>query len=186
MEVVHYATNFYMHQFKNTFILKLLKCFFIVYSKEGGLRPPSISPCGARVLAPGCQGPSAPSSQSPRNSYKVGYYVYWIYPKSVSKCKFPKSAKQGSTATMDQDLLTWPHYLLFCKFFSRWFLHKKEQSIPLVLSQENQIYPTEEIYPMDQRSFSLTLHLTFSQDGYNTREKNLPNWFYPKGIKSIQ
>ena len=38
---------------------------FFLYSQEGGLRPPSSSPLrGARVLAPDCRGPSAPSSQS--------------------------------------------------------------------------------------------------------------------------
>ena len=54
-----------------------------IYSKEGGLRPPSISPCGARVLAPDCRGPSAPSSQSLRNSYKVGHYC--VYPVTLWK-----------------------------------------------------------------------------------------------------
>ena len=52
-------------------------------SKEGGLRPPSISPCGAGVLAPDCRGPSAPSSQSLRNSYKVGHYC--VYPVTICK-----------------------------------------------------------------------------------------------------
>ena len=56
---------------------------FHIHSKEGGLRPPSISPCGAGVLAPDCRGPSAPSSQSLRTSYKVGHYC--VYP--VTLCK---------------------------------------------------------------------------------------------------
>ena len=47
---------------------------FYIHSKEGGLRPPSISPCGARVLAPGCRGPSAPFSQSLWYTYKATIY----------------------------------------------------------------------------------------------------------------
>ena len=43
-------------------------------SKYGGLRPPSISPCGAPVLAPGCRGPSAPFSQSLWYTYKATIY----------------------------------------------------------------------------------------------------------------
>ena len=49
------------------------------YSQQGGLRPPCSSPLrGSRVLAPDCRGPLAPSSQSLRNSYKVGHYC--VYP----------------------------------------------------------------------------------------------------------
>ena len=62
--------------------LTLISICFYYNSKEGGLRPPSISPCGAGVLAPDCRGPSAPSSQSLRNSYKVGHYC--VYP--VTMC----------------------------------------------------------------------------------------------------
>ena len=60
-----------------------LAYLYSLNSKEGGLRPPSISPCGAGVLAPDCRGPSAPSSQSLRTSYKVGHYC--VYP--VTLCK---------------------------------------------------------------------------------------------------
>ena len=55
-----------------------------LFTQQGGLRPPCSSPLrGARVLAPDCRGPSAPSSQSLRTSYKVGHYC--VYP--VTLCK---------------------------------------------------------------------------------------------------
>ena len=47
---------------------------YYVYSEGGGLRPPPTSPLrGARVLAPDCQGPSAPSSQSLWYTYNTKY-----------------------------------------------------------------------------------------------------------------
>ena len=37
-----------------------------------------------------------------------------------------------------------------------------------------------------QLDFKSTFLQSFSQNGYNPRVKNLTNWFYPEGIKSIQ
>ena len=56
----------YIRAPKPAFGVVCLWCPFFWDSQDGGLRPPSSSPLrGARVLAPDCRGPTAPSSQSP-------------------------------------------------------------------------------------------------------------------------